>query len=55
MKTRFKLGGIVHNWKRRWFMMTDKTISYSADDTTQDIIETIPLSQVPHPGRKYMQ
>ncbi len=38
----------MHNWKRRWFMMTDKTISYSADETTQDIIETIPLSQVLH-------
>ena len=59
---RFKLGGIVHNWKRRWFMMTDKTISYSADETTQDIIETIPLSQVLRrhssavkTGRKYLQ
>ena len=45
-KPRFKLGGIVHHWKRRWILMTDRSISYSANDATQDIHETIPLGQI---------
>ena len=36
----------MKNWKRRYFILSDKTLSYSANDSTQEIIETIPLNQV---------
>ncbi|XP_059386590.1 pleckstrin homology domain-containing family A member 1-like isoform X3 [Carassius carassius] len=41
-----KQGGVMKNWKRRYFMLDDNTLSYFKSDMEREALRVIPLKEV---------
>ncbi|XP_052466765.1 pleckstrin homology domain-containing family A member 1 isoform X3 [Carassius gibelio] len=41
-----KQGGVLKNWKRRYFMLDDNTLSYFKSDMEREALRVIPLKEV---------